>query len=473
MVGGDIDLLGIERGLVIAPAGCGKTELISTALTRYAGPKPILVLTHTNAGVVALRARLDRAGVPSVRYRLMTLDGWALRLATMFPERAGFPADVPARPNYPRIRDAAIRLLRAGHIADALRASYARLLVDEYQDCSVRQHTILSCAAHVLPTCALGDPMQAIFNFNSDDPLAEWEKHVCGFFPAAGELTRPWRWIKAKSEALGEWLLEVRRSLLAGGAIDLQALPEGGTWIALDGTANDQARLANAARWTGKAAGDGVLVIGDSRNAASRHQLASTVPGAVVVEPVDLRDMMDFLRDLDLTATNALDQILRFAEDLMTGVGRADLLRRVGTLTSGSARKEPSDVERAALAFLERRTPKTVAVLLSEISRDAGVRPFRPGVLRGCIRAFQLAAGTEGLTLHDAAVRIREQNRLLGRPLPKRAIGSTLLLKGLEAEGVVILNADGLDARNLYVALTRGSKSVTICARGPLLKPAK
>ena len=248
-------------------------------------------------------------------------------------------------------------------------------------------------------------------------------------------------------------------------------MPEGVTWVQLDGTASDHAKLATAARWTGKAAGDGVLVIGDSRNRASRHQLASIVPGAIVIEPVELGDMVDFLRSFDLTGANALGHILAFADGLMTGIGREDLIRRVGALTSGSARKASSEVERAALDFLSQRTPKAVAALLSEISHAAGVRTFRPGVLRGCIRAFQLTAGTDGLSLHDAAMRIREENRLLGRPLPKRAIGSTLLLKGLEAEGVVILNADGLDARNLYVAITRGSKSVTVCARSPILNP--
>ena len=65
----------------------------------------------------------------------------------------------------------------------------------------------------------------------------------------------------------------------------------------------------------------------------------------------------------------------------------------------------------------------------------------------------------------------REQNRLVGRPLPRRAVGSTLLLKGLEAEVAVILNAGALDARNLYVAMTRGSKALTICAPSPILSP--
>ena len=66
---------------------------------------------------------------------------------------------------------------------------------------------------------------------------------------------------------------------------------------------------------------------------------------------------------------------------------------------------------------------------------------------------------------------MREQNRLVGRPLPRRAVGSTLLLKGLEAAVAVILNADALDARNLYVAMTRGSKALTVCASSAVLNP--
>jgi hypothetical protein len=63
----DVDLLAINRGTVTAPAGCGKTHLIAVALTRHTSRKRILVLTHTNAGCVALRGRLDRFGViPSI-----------------------------------------------------------------------------------------------------------------------------------------------------------------------------------------------------------------------------------------------------------------------------------------------------------------------------------------------------------------------------------------------------------------------
>jgi DNA helicase-2/ATP-dependent DNA helicase PcrA len=65
---------------------------------------------------------------------------------------------------------------------------------------------------------------------------------------------------------------------------------------------------------------------------------------------------------------------------------------------------------------------------------------------------------------------MREQNRLIGRPLPRRAVGSTLLLN--EAEVAIILNASGMNARNLYVAMSRGSKALTVCSATPILTPA-
>jgi len=68
------------------------------------------------------------------------------------------------------------------------------------------------------------------------------------------------------------------------------------------------------------------------------------------------------------------------------------------------------------------------------------------------------------------AVRAREQSRVLGRSVPRRAVGSTLLLKGLEADVSIVLDTDVLDARNLYVALTRGSRRLVVCSTSPVLQ---
>ena len=53
--------------------------------------------------------------------------------------------------------------------------------------------------------------------------------------------------------------------------------------------------------------------------------------------------------------------------------------------------------------------------------------------------------------------------RHTGRPIShQKLIGTTLLVKGLEYDHAVILDADSLGAKDLYVAMTRGSKSLTI-----------
>src|SRR5262249_31790684 len=102
------------------------------------------------------------------------------------------------------IRVAAARLLKAGHVNDVVAASFARLIVDEYQDCSVRQHALVGFASNALPTSVLGDPMQAIFGFGQDN-LAKWDETVCQHFPLAGESRRPrvflrvGRWVRAES----------------------------------------------------------------------------------------------------------------------------------------------------------------------------------------------------------------------------------------------------------------------------------
>lgn len=468
-------MLAIDRGTVTAPAGCGKTHLIAEALTRHNIDKPILILTHTNAGVVALRGRLDNAGVLPRAYRLSTIDGWALRLISTFPTRSGHHPDLLklAQPStdYPNIRAAAAKLLKADHVTDILKSSYARLIADEYQDCSIRQHDMVSRAAQALPTCVLGDPLQAIFGFG-DDNLAKWDEQVCSYFPRAGQLATPWRWINADAELLGRWLLDVRGKLLRGEPVDLRTAPEGVTWVHLDGT-NDYEKRLEAARVRLPGTDGRVLIIGDSTNPDSQRRFASQTPGAVTIESVDLKDLVAFARRFNPTSSQALQELVEFAQSVMRNVGAADFVRRISALRRGTARTEPTAAEGVALAFVREPSYRRAVDVLVEIGKQGGVTPHRPAVLRGCIKALQLCEGTESLSFSDAAIYIREQNRLVGRPLPKRAVGSTLLLKGLEAEAAVILSADTLDARNLYVAMTRGSKRLIICSASPILHPGK
>ncbi|MFT4095757.1 MAG: UvrD-helicase domain-containing protein [Rhodoblastus sp.] len=469
----EIDLLPLANATVTAPAGCGKTELIADALRRHAGAKPILVLTHTNAGVAALRGRLDRARVPASTYRLSTIDSWSIRLASTFPLRSQLDPAVlqSATTDYPAIRAAASRLLSGNHVHDVLAASYSQLIVDEYQDCTVPQHELVCHAAEVVPTVLLGDPLQAIFGWRGNEP-PDWDGVVCAKFPVAGELKTPWRWKNAGTEAFGQWLLDVRRRLQSGQPIDLNAGPAELQWVHLDGT-DDEAKRREAARTPVSDPGAKVIVLGDNRP-ATHQRIAKQTPDAITVEAVDLRDLVGLAQRLDFANPDAaLKQILEFASSLMTNVGPDDILRRVGTLTRGTERTEASDIEQAALTFREAPGPSSAANLLSSISAAPGVRAYRTGVLRAAFRALAQSDGSPGNSFAEAAVRVREQNRLVGRPLAKRSVGSTLLLKGLEAEVSVVLYADDMDAKNLYVAMTRGSKKLVVCSSSSTLRPRR
>jgi DNA helicase-2/ATP-dependent DNA helicase PcrA len=55
--------------------------------------------------------------------------------------------------------------------------------------------------------------------------------------------------------------------------------------------------------------------------------------------------------------------------------------------------------------------------------------------------------------------------------MSKRAFGTTLLLKGLEFDHAIVLDADDMNANNLYVALTRGSKTLTVVSKSRILTP--
>lgn len=462
----DLDLIAVTKGTVSAPAGCGKTHLIAQVITGGDHAKPLLVLTHTNAGVAAMRARVHRRA-PSSGYRMSTIDGWAMRLIAMFPQRSGHdPAIldlVSPRTDYPNIRSAAADLLESGALDDVLSATYSRVIVDEYQDCNEVQHRIVRRLATVLPTVVLGDPLQAIFGFNRN-PVVDWDTDVLTSFPLAGELATPYRWINAGEEGFGRWLLDVRRELVAGRGIDLRHLHERANWVELDGSGDDRKRRLAAGMTAPPDKGGKVLIIADSMNKTGQYDYARQLPGAVIAEAVDMGDLVSFYSAFQVNDKDALTKLVAFAAELMTNVGPDDLVKRVDTLKSGREKKPPSEAETAALAFDAKPSYESAGNLLEAIAATGGVRVHRPTILNAFYASLSQCRSTAGLSLADASVATRERGRLIGRPLSTRTVGSTLLLKGLEADVSVILDVDRMDASHLYVAMTRGSRRLIICS---------
>lgn len=466
-------ILGARRGMIAAPAGCGKTHLIADVL-HVKPPRPYLVLTHTTAGVTALKRRLSRLSIPPSHYVVTTLDGWAVRVATSFP---GLCQTEERTDNgtayYNALRQGILELLRSGNVSEIIRASYSLVLVDEYQDCNVVQHEIVNALAELLPAVVFGDPMQCIFSFSG--PMPDWEHEVMACFPLLDTLQTPWRWINADAPALGHWLLKSRDSLLQGRSLRFDSCPAHVTFRQLNGIpAQDmQMQQQEYYRVAGLTEGGTILVLGDSRRADLRHNFALRLNGLDVVEPVDLKDLLRMARDLDAASSgDRVSVLLSAAAEIMSNVEATITLRRLATITAGRNRTGPTPIEAILLNLSVNTSRSALLSALCAIEEKPGVKVYRRGAFHAFRETLSLGVSTPERSLSDCAAVIREQRRYRGdQRITARAIGSTLLLKGLECDHAIILDAGSMSAKDLYVALSRGAKSVTVLARSPLYQP--
>lgn len=470
-MGTEPDLLEVRLGSVQAPAGCGKTELIASTLRRcHSAGKPVLVLTHTNAGANALQQRLVKRGIPPAAYRIFTIDGWAMRIVAAFPAGSGYELQSGGESlDYPAIRRGASHLLASGNIDPLLAATYSRLIVDEYQDCSTVQHAVLSGISRTLPTVVLGDPLQAIFGFKGD-VLVDW-KDVESTYPNVGQLDKPWRWINAGTQALGEWLIEIRKDLKAGSAIDLLKGDPGVHWVRVTGDKDVQGRMAAAAYKHPN--GDGsLLIIAEGSDKRGQQNFAKRTPGASTVEAVDLKDLTEFATSYKPGSAGCLDQLLEFGAAVMTKVDPTGLRARLKALSGARVKKEATATERVAQAYVLQPSLDSAQRLLLALGKNPGARVYRPAIYYGALDALSNVTES-GKSFAEAAITVRERQRHKVRNLPRRAVGSTLLLKGLEADVAVVMHPEKMTATHLYVALTRGARRVLVCSPKPELIPLR
>lgn len=457
-------VLDSHKGLVVAPAGCGKTHLITETLN-VKPDKCYLVLTHTTAGVAALKLRLKRLGISNSNYVVTTIDGWARQVASSFPVSCNILNTLEnPRGYYPELRQKVNGYISSGNLTEVITSSYSRLLVDEYQDCNMDQHSLICSLSDILPTIVFGDPMQCIFDFAGTIPL--WDEDVKAKFPLIRELDTPWRWINTGTPNLGQWVLECREQLLQGRSIDLSSCPSHVSWTRIEN--NWQVDRQNQTKAQYQIRSDypqeSLLVIGDSINSRSRHDFASTSRGIGVVEPVDLGDILNIASQLDYLSGQVLAElIITAASTMMTGVGRSNLEKRMPAILAGRNRKPATEVELAVKEVINLGSKDSMLNLLTAFELSLNTRTFRYGAFSVLKNAILLSVSDPNKTIKQAAEIVREQRRQQGdRRIPRQAIGSTLLLKGLEADHSLILNASSMNAHNLYVALSRGAKSITI-----------
>lgn len=462
------DLAAARRAVVEAAAGCGKTHLIASAVAVGEGRQ--LVLTHTHAGVDALRRRLRTLNVSGGKFHVDTIAGWALKYAAAYPETSGVITSQPTQDQWNGVYGSAVRLLKRSAIKEVVRASYAGIYVDEYQDCSAQQHALVTALADILPCRVLGDPLQGIFNFRAT-PSVQWHEDVEETFPEHLQgPTTPHRWAK-KNPNLGAWLQDARKRLETGERIDLTSGPVRHIPLAVG-----QERQQRIAACLGLAQRDGESVVAIHAFGPMCHDLAKCLKRMYsCVEPIECDDLLDGAAEVGkATGLEKAVAVINFAAKCMTQVAP-----ELKTIREGFAAGRAPDVKKhrdhrdrlLAVSGSQRGGP--VLAALDGFLGLPDVVVFRRELLSEMRRALKEFDNGGHDTLRDAAWQVRSRTRVIGRPLPLRAVGTTLLVKGLEFDHAIILDADALDHKNLYVAMTRGAKSLTVFSRQPVLTPPR
>lgn len=162
------------KSMLIAPAGHGKTHTIAECMKHVSGKQ--LILTHTHAGVSSIKAKLKKAGIASEKFNVETISSFAQKYALAFYSGQDLPSPDSGHVYYTFLISKAEEYLKLKPIAEILSTTYSGLFVDEYQDCTIAQHNLISVVAETLKTHILGDYLQGIFGFNGES-LVDLQNH--------------------------------------------------------------------------------------------------------------------------------------------------------------------------------------------------------------------------------------------------------------------------------------------------------
>ena len=216
------------------------------------------------------------------------------------------------------------------------------------------------------------------------------------------------------------------------------------------------------------------MYAGDQQSKNKAHKLAQALAGKFSsIEEVECKQMFDFLKKFQSAKTEKAGFLLAldFAKKCFTGVN--------GILVAGTKRGEVTKqtkttkypvILNAANCYLVDGTSKSLRDFFHLIRDNHETCTYRRDLLNRFLNVLRIHIDGSASTLLEAAHAYQSEFRHSGRPVRHtKLIGTTLLVKGLEYDHAVILDADSLSLKELYVAMTRGSKSLTIITNKSLL----
>lgn len=487
-----------SKSLLISPAGYGKTYTIVECVKK--APDKSLVLTHTHAGIAAIKKKLLSADVPKDKYQVETITSYAQKYVKSF-----YTGEIPPineAKYWQFVLGKAEQIFKISHIKKIIKASYKNIFIDEYQDCTISQHKMISALADILPTHILGDPLQGIMEF--DEKLVDFANDL-NDFDVVPELETPHRWYQTgNNRQLGDFIKEVRAKLISNEpqCIHLDEIPKDiATFVKTNEEFYDEAFITNPQNYYKRCL---IKLINNPNHNPHLDSLLILVPEYYIrdrqrgniTDRVHLKNRIDFNHQLELLEAIDNKDFYNLAKDIDTIISsihnarlpvkkikekvfvklfnKTDINVWLNDNTVKNKRKpeekQKSDKLKDLLSnFIDIPTPKALYLLLKFLKDNLKLKNQRYSLLKSIMDCLCIE-NTE--SVYKTMINQRNKIRRLGRKVEGKCLGTTALTKGLEFDTVAILDAHNFTSpKDLYVALTRASKKLIIFSKNSILTP--
>lgn len=477
--------LSADKSMIIAPAGFGKTHTIVDCLEKYKFEgKKFLILTHTHAGIASLKEKIASANISSKIYELTTICSFTLNLVLSFIPEKHLPDDSNMDAKYKKALEFARILLLAKPIQSVMHARYAHVIIDEYQDCNVEQHQLISLLGNIVKIHILGDGMQSIFGFNgtpvdlNGPAFNEYRRNL-------QTLATPWRWLNVGSLELGEEIHQIRQLLESRQEVDLsrfshiqyvETRKNDFYWRRKNKNDIPPEILRILHYYLNPRYNGNVLVIHPtSFKKEIRVAFTKRIFGLGMLESIDDADFYNTVKAFENSfGDEVIAAIITFLRNTCIASSLGDWFHEDGSLKSIRKKEKLPTIEILRNILNPLHANKSYRNILSVITqmRNFFTLPIVRKDLYYTIERVLVDADRRKVSLLEALKLNRDKVRRIGRDIQGKYLGTTLLTKGLECETVIVLNANQFpDEKHLYVALSRCSKRLIVASESVVLSP--
>ena len=487
----DATLQSSARLIVIeAPAGCGKTfrgARYAKGLPATLGDGRVLILAHTHAACDAFASR-TQGSERSIDIR--TIDSLVAEIAGAYHETLGLPADTGTwarsqKDGYNHLVTKVARLLRASPmISRSLAQRYPIVICDEHQDANADQHAIvMACCEGGAAVRIFGDPMQKIYVSGKEAIEADNQRwaDLKQNADILDELDEPHRW-SGDARPLGNWILEARSTLRAGGKVDLsRTLPPCVSVIIAENQspksrgvyflAKDEAKpirtLVNET--------DSLLVLATQNDTvkALRSFFFRSLPIWEGHMRENLAHLTDQVGKSKGDAASIAQAVISFLDSVAKGFSASEfgntVLEEVRCGCVTKRRGKPAVLQALGRTILNQPNHKGVSSFLRRLFDLTKTDPAFATIKFDYSREFWDAIHIGKFDNMNEGFAEILRRRSYARPLPPaKAISTVHKAKGLECASVLIMPCDAQHYRDtpsarclLYVAMSRAMRSLT------------